>query len=192
MAINFSDSTEMGTAPKMGRTAFLIYERGGSFQDIFSYTVGTGSHNRVILPINSYRDHYGILNSKSSNQFRVNVTGAYYVTSWVSGHHWNHYFPPFLYDNTTNGFAHRCNNALTGEESNIHVQPSFTQSHDSHYDVGQTYWLSTGHDYGIRYSGESSGGLGSSTNYLQGGYQLGGVQIAHDLMRVSISLMEKI
>ena len=192
MAINFSDSTEIGTAPKMGRTAFLIYERGGSFQDIFSYTVGTGSHNRVILPINSYRDHYGILNSKSSNQFRVNVTGAYYVTSWVSGHHWEHYFPPFLYDNTTNGFAHRCNNALTGEESNIHVQPSFTQSHDSHYDVGQTYWLSTGHDYGIRYSGESSGGLGSSTNYLQGGYQLGGVQIAHDLMRVSISLMEKI
>ena len=192
MAINFSDSTEIGTAPKIGRTAFLIYDRGSSFQDIFTYTVGTGSHNRVTLPINSYRDHYGILNSKSSNKFRVNVTGAYYVNTWVSGHQWEHYFPPFLYDNTTNGFAHRCNNALTGEESNIHVQPSYTASDDSHVDVGQMYWLSTGADYSIRLSSENSGGLGTGTNYLQGGYQLGSVQIAHDLMRVSIALMEKI
>jgi len=192
MAINFSDSTEMGTAPKMGRTAFLTYERGGSFLDIFSSTIGSGSHNRITVPINNYRDHYGILNTKSSNRFRVNVTGAYYVTTWISGHSWDHYFPPFLYDNTTNGFAHRANSALTGEEANIHLLPSFTANDDSHFDVGQTYWLSTGVDYSIRYSGENSGGLGTGTSYLQGGYQLGGVQIALDQMRVSISLMEKI
>ena len=192
MAINFSDSTEMGTAPKIGRTAFLLYERGGSFQDIFTVAAGQGSHDRTVLPINTYRDHYGILNNKSSNQFRVNVTGAYYVTAWVSGHAWEHYFPPYLYDNTAGGFAHRCNNALTGEETNIHLQPSYTSGDDSHYDVGQMYWLSTGVNYGIRYSGESSGSLGTSTNYLQGGYQVGGVQIALDLMRVTISLMEKI
>ena len=192
MAVNFSDSTEITTKPTMGRTAFLGYERGGSFMDMFTANGITGSHDRRILPINSYRDHYGILNNKSSNQFRVNVTGAYYVTSWVSGHVWNHYFPPYLYDNSAGGFAHRCNNALTGEESNIHLQPGYTAGDDSHYDVGQMYWVSTGVNYGIRYSGENSGGLGSSTNYLQGGYQQGGVQIALDLMRVSITLMEKI
>ena len=54
------------------------------------------------------------------------------------------------------------------------------------------YWLSTGVDYSIRFTGENSGGLGTGTSYLQGGYTLGSVQIAHDLMRVSISLMEKI
>jgi len=192
VAINFSDSTTLTTTPTMGRTAFLIYESGSSFRDQFTANGLNGSQDRVILPINSYRDHYGILNNKSSNQFRVNVTGAYYVTTWVSGHSWQHHFPPYLYDNTTGGFAHRCNSALTGEESNIHLQPSYTQNHDSHYDVGQTYWLSTGQYYGIRYTGENSGGLGTSTSYLQAGYQQGGVQIAHDLMRVTLTLMEKI
>lgn len=192
MAINFSDSTEITTKPTMGRTAFLVYERGGSFIDMFQANGLNGSQNRVVLPINSYRDHYGILNNKSSNQFRVNTTGAYYVTSWVSGHSWEHHFPPYLYDNSTGGFAHRCNNALTGEESNIHVQPGYTAGDDIHCDVGQMYWLSTGVNYGIRYSGENSGGLGTGTSYLQGGYQVGGVQVALDLMRVSISLMEKI
>ena len=64
--------------------------------------------------------------------------------------------PQYIYDNTTGGFAHRCNSSLTGEESNIHLQPSYTSSDDSHYDVGQMYWLSTGVNYGVRFTSDGT------------------------------------
>ena len=191
MAINFGDNTTTSTAPTFGQQAFLSYEYGSGFSGYFGRAGYSGQANRLTLSINSYRDPYGLLTNYSNNKFRVQTTGTYMTTSWIAGHSWEHHFPPYLWGNSE--FARRPNAAFTNSEAYSQVLPSYTSGDDSHYDVGNTYYLATGTDYYVKYSGENSGGLGTGTSFLQAGYQGGGTsQVIHTLWRMTLTLMEPV
>ena len=192
MAINFGDGTITDTAPTFGQPAILSYESsGGSFQGYFGRAGYSGQADRLTLSINTYRDPYGILTNYSNNKFRVNTTGTYMTTSWISGHSWEHYFPPYLWGNSE--FARRPNASFTNSQAYSLVQPSYTSSDDSHCDVFNIYHLATGTDYYVKYSGENSGGLSTGTGFLQPGYQGGGTsQLVHVHWRMTLALMEAV
>jgi len=155
--------------------AWFTFLDSADLRDIFS--AGASGGDRAVMPFNNVLDPFDIIGTAGSNQFQVNATGYYDVDAGHSGHSNAHYHPPYVYNNTDGAFAPRPNGSFSGSESWMTATPSYANQQDPRSNTAsEPYYLVAGKNYSFRVSTEQTGGLGTNTGYLNGGYTVGGIQ----------------
>lgn len=159
----------------------------GNLAGLYNIVSPTGS-DRGILPFNTVQDPHDILGTVGSNQFRVNNTGVYLMQGQLSEHNDNHFWSPYLYNNTDDRFAETPNASYNGPSGVAYVYPGYSTVNDPlQTSAPHFYWLIAGKDYSVRWSNEqNSGGLGTSTSYLARGYTINGIPAYHSVMRCTL------
>lgn len=163
-------------ANNLADKAWFTFLDSGNLRDIFAAS-GAGGGDRAVMPFSNVLDPFDIIGTTGSNQFQVNATGYYDVDAGHTGHANGHYHPPYVYNNTDSAFAPRPNGSFSGSESWMTATPSYASAQDPRSNTAsEPYYLVAGKNYSFRISTEQTGGLGSTTNYLNGGYTVGGIQ----------------
>ena len=169
-------------------TAWLEYQDATArFRDSQGIT-GRGTGDRIVVPLNSYLDPYGIINSLSGNQFTVTSTGAYVVDMYYSDHNIGH-FKMFLYNDTDSKFAQRPTSALTAGDNYQAPIIGYATGQGQNDNMGDLYYLETGHNYTFRTTQDNSGSFSTTTSQHFGNYTTSGVTSRNTVARVNLTKM---
>jgi len=169
-------------------TAWLEYQDAtGRFRDLQGIS-GRGTGDRIVVPLNSEFDPYGIINSLSGNQFTVTSTGSYFVDMSYTDHGINHY-KMFLYNDSDSKFAQRPTSALTAGDDYQAPLIGYATGQGSNQGMGDCYYLETGHNYTFRTSQDGSNSFSQTTSWLYGNYTTSGVTSRNTVARVNITKM---
>lgn len=156
-----------------GFAAFEFHNTASGFSGTYPAGIMSGT-DRAIMPFNYVRDPHNIAATASANTFTVSKTGVHLMQGQIASHDQRHKWNPYIYNNTAGGWAPAPNSAYNGPSSVSYTAIGYDIISDAHPPACPNYyWLTTGTTYTFRYQTETTGGLGSSTAFLQPGYTAG-------------------